>query len=288
MSLFESNISRRSFLKASAAAAAAAAAFGIGTPGNPAYGGTNVEGADIVASDSDILGNKGEWVPIHCHQNCNQMCLNMGYVVDGVVVRQKTDDSHEDLFDCPQQRGCLRGRSLRQQVYNADRIKYPMKRKHWQPGGGENAHGELRGKDEWERISWDEALNYITDELKRVYAEHGQNAVVCNGWRWAPGSAIFPVIGGAVYNTEVESFGNWAFQTEALGMYSHGDHPDIMMGPDKYDLPNADTIVLYGCNPAWSQHSSMYWLNNAKNQGHNKIDCQGSSKHANNRFLQQD
>ena len=45
------------------------------------------------------------------------------------MVRQKTDDSHADSFDCPQQRGCLRGRSLRQQVYNADRIKYPMKRK---------------------------------------------------------------------------------------------------------------------------------------------------------------
>ena len=34
-----------------------------------------------------------------------------------------------------------------------------MKRKSWQPGGGENAHGELRGKDEWERIGWDEALD---------------------------------------------------------------------------------------------------------------------------------
>ena len=50
-------------------------------------------------------------------------------------------------------------------------------------------------------------------------------------------------------------------------MYSHGDHPDLMMAPDKYDLPNADTIVLYGCNPAWSQHSSMYWLKNAQKAG---------------------
>lgn len=82
---------------------------------------------------------------------------------------------------------------------------------------------------------------------------------------------MFPVIGGAVYNTECESFGCWAFQTEALGMYSHGDHPDLMMAPDKYDLPNADTIVLYGCNPAWSQHSSMYWLKNAQKAGVNFV-----------------
>ena len=267
MSLLDKSLKRRDFLKGTAAAAAATAAFGLSgcSTGTAQDAGSDV--AHVVASDTSILADAGEWMPIHCHQNCNQMCLNMGYVVDGVVVRQKTDDAREDSFDCPQQRGCLRGRSLRQQVYNADRIKYPMKRKSWQPGGGENAHGELRGKDEWERIGWDEALDLVVGELKRVYAEYGQDAVICNGWRWAPGSAMFPVIGGAVYNTETESFGCWAFQTEALGLYSWGDHPDIMMGPDKYDLPNADTIVLYGCNPAWAQHSSMYWLNNAKESG---------------------
>ncbi len=273
MALLDKGMKRRDFLKASAAAAAATAAAGLaGCAPSTATdmaetGGSANATTHQVASDAAIIEGRGEWMPIHCHQNCNQMCLNMGYVVDGVVIRQKTDDAREDSFDCPQQRGCLRGRSLRQQVYNADRIKYPMKRKSWQPGGGEATHGELRGKDEWERISWDDALTYVTDELKRVYAEHGQDAVVCNAWRWAPGSAMFPVIGGAVYDTETESFGCWAFQTEALGLYSHGDHPDLMMGPDKYDLPNADTIVLYGCNPAWAQHSSMYWLMNAKDAG---------------------
>ena len=270
MALRDTSLKRRDFLKVSAAAAAATAAAGVAGCAPKAgqdMADTGAAATHQVASDAVIIEGKGAWMPIHCHQNCNQMCLNMGYVVDGVVVRQKTDDSHADSFDCPQQRGCLRGRSLRQQVYNADRIKYPMKRKSWQPGGGEAAHGELRGKDEWERISWDEALTYVTDELKRVYAEYGQDAVICNGWRWAPGSAMFPVIGGAVYNTECESFGCWAFQTEALGMYSHGDHPDLMMAPDKYDLPNADTIVLYGCNPAWAQHSSMYWLKNAQKAG---------------------
>lgn len=265
MPLIDKSIKRRDFLKIGAATAAIVAVAGGVTTGSAVA--EEAKDYDVVAHDDQVINGDGEWVPIHCHQNCNQMCSNRGYVVDGIVVRQKTDDSRPDSFDCPQQRGCLRGRSLRQQVYNADRTKYPMKRKSWQPGGGENANGELRGKDEWERISWDEALDHITNELKRVYAEHGQNAVVVNGWRWAPASAMFPVIGGAVYNTETESFGNWAFQTEALGMYSWGDHPDIMMAPDKYDLPNADTIVLYGCNPAWSQHSSMYWLNNAKDKG---------------------
>ncbi len=267
MSLLDKNLKRRDFLRATAGVVAAGV-LGAGLSGcSSSEEPTAQDGVQRIDSDEKILSEAGEWIPIHCHQNCNQMCLNMGYVVDGVCIRQKTHDSIDDSFDRPQQRSCLRGHSLRQQVYNADRIKYPMKRKNWQPGGGENAHGELRGKDEWERITWDEALTYITDELKRVYAEYGQDGIVVNGWRWAPASAMFPVMGGAVYDTETESFGCWAFQTEALGMFSNGDHPDIMMAPDKYDLPNADTIILYGCNPAWAQHSSMYWLNNAKEAG---------------------
>ena len=131
MALLDKGMKRRDFLKASAATAAVglagcapSTATDIAETGGSAGATTHK-----VASDAAIIEGKGEWMPIHCHQNCNQMCLNMGYVVDGVVVRQKTDDSHADSFDCPQQRGCLRGRSLRQQVYNADRIKYPMKRK---------------------------------------------------------------------------------------------------------------------------------------------------------------
>ncbi|MBM6999265.1 molybdopterin-dependent oxidoreductase [bacterium] len=268
MSLLNRNMSRRDFLRATAAASAATAGLlgSTGTLASAAETGA-AQGYDKVATDAAILDGEGEWVPIHCHANCNQICSNKGYVVDGVCVRQGGHDAFEDSFDHPQQRGCLRGRALRQMVYNADRLKYPMKRKHWQPGGGENAHGELRGKDEWERITWDEALTYVTDELKRVYAEYGPTGVICNGWRWAPSSAMFPHLGGAIYNTETESFGTWAFQTEALGMYSWGDHPDIMMAPDKYDLPNADTIILYGCNPAWAQHTAMQSLVHAKAAG---------------------
>ena len=274
MALLDKGMKRRDFLKASAAAAAATAAAGLAgcapsTATDMAETGGNT-GATThqVASDAAIIEGKGEWMPIHCHQNCNQMCLNMGYVVDGVVVRQKTDDSHADSFDCPQQRGCLRGRSLRQQVYNADRIKYPMKRKSWQPGGGEAAHGELRGKDEWERISWDEALDLRDRRAEaRLRAATARTPSSATAGAGPPAPPCSRSLAARCTTPSAESFGCWAFQTEALGMYSHGDHPDLMMAPDKYDLPNADTIVLYGCNPAWSQHSSMYWLKNAQKAG---------------------
>ena len=119
----------------------------------------------------------GTWVTAACWHNCGGRCLNKALVKDGIVVRQKTDDTHEDTPDYPQQRACVRGRSQRNHVLSADRLKDPMKRKSWQPGGGENSHGELRGVDEWERISWDEAYDYIADEIKRIVDEHGNRAL---------------------------------------------------------------------------------------------------------------
>ena len=99
-------------------------------------------------------------------------------IKDGVVIRQKTDDTHKDSPDFPQQRGCLRGRSQRHQVFNADRLKYTMRRKNWKPGGGKK---ELRGRDQWVRLSWDEALDIVATETKRIIGKYGNESIMVTG-----------------------------------------------------------------------------------------------------------
>ena len=84
--------------------------------------------------------------------------------VPTVVEKLKTDDSHEDSIDYPQERACARGRAQRQIIYGVDRLKYPMKRVRWSP---EAPNGEYRGKDEWERISWDERNQFPNRKGKR-------------------------------------------------------------------------------------------------------------------------
>ena len=264
MALLDKGMKRRDFLKASAATAAVGlAGCAPSTATDMAEtGGSAGATTHKVASDAAIIEGKGEWMPIHCHQNCNQMCLNMGYVVDGVVVRQKTDDSHADSFDCPQQRGCLRGRSLRQQVYNADRIKYPMKRKSWQPGGGANAHGELRGRDQWEQISWEEAIDYIAQEAERIYGEFGPAAVI--GTKALAVGKILHQLGGHISLSDTSSIGTSAFNIVALGLPSQ----DLGELNDRFDNKNADTIVIMGGNPAWSSGgSTMNNFNEARDAG---------------------
>src|SRR5512144_1041840 len=156
-------MSRRTFLKWSAVLGGTAAL----AQGGLKFGLHAAEAAPATAPTA------GKWVAAACWGNCGGRCLNKAFVVDGIVTRQKTDDTHPDSADFPQQRGCARGRSQRMRVFGADRLKYPMKRKNWAPGGGNK---ELRGRDEWVRISWDEALNIMASEIKRIKEKYGNQA----------------------------------------------------------------------------------------------------------------
>lgn len=273
MTLLGKGISRRSFLKGGVAAAGAASLFGVSgcaSSGESAQGDAGGMQPHVVQSDVSILEGSGAWMPLTCNENCNGFCRNHAYVVDGVIVRQKGDDAHEDTDELPQSRPCPKGRARRQEMYNVDRLKYPMKRKSWQPGGGENSNGQLRGRDDWERISWDEALDYIADELTRIYDAYGPRAVVNNSWRWLPVAQLLKAAGGCILNADTESYGTWGYKPELIGVDvdTVWAQPDMWVGNDRTDLHNADYIVLYGGNAVWNQSvTSSFYLKQAQESG---------------------
>ena len=171
-------LNRRDFLKGSAATTGAIAAMAlVGRSSSvlaetaPAETAVAEEAAsEMSAEHSPIIDPEqgGEWITAACWHNCGGRCVNKVCIKDGIVVRQKTDDTHEDSPLNPQQRACLRGHSQQWQCFGPDRLKYPMKRKHWSL---EEPNGELRGIDEWERISWDEAFELVAAGLKKAYDE---------------------------------------------------------------------------------------------------------------------
>ena len=232
-------MTRRRFLAASASAAALVGVGGLA--GCSPQGSSTVEETDAAAADDPEAG--ATWVTAACWHNCGGRCLNKALVKDGVVLRQKTDDTHEDSPDYPQQRACQRGRSQRMQVFGADRLKYPMKRKNWSP---DDPHGELRGEDEWERISWDEAFQLVADEIKRIYDNYGPQSVFVLGGSEVP--RVFQLMGGYTPRWGQVSWGAWpdAYQ---MVMGSPGYSSDA---PDRLTLRKQKLVILWGCNPAVS------------------------------------
>jgi anaerobic dimethyl sulfoxide reductase subunit A len=220
--LTETALTRRSFLKWSAALGGTAA-----LAGGLSYGLKAAETAAVAAA------GEGKWVAAACWGNCGGRCLNKAYVVDGVVTRQKTDDTHPDSPDFPQQRGCARGRSQRMRVFGADRLKYPMKRAHWAPGGGDKS---LRGKDEWVRISWDEALDIVASEIKRIIGKYGNSAIL-----W--GTRSLALAGGYVSSWGAQSSGTW----DATGPAIIGGHSNL--SNDRLNLRKSKLIVMWSSDP---------------------------------------
>jgi anaerobic dimethyl sulfoxide reductase subunit A len=254
-------MSRRAFVGASTVAALALAA---GCSPENKLGET--DDRKVYRLDAELDESvDGKWVPVSCWFSCGGGCANYAYVVDNVVVRQKTDDWNADDMSTVQQRACVRGRSLRQMVYNDNRIKYPMKRKNWQPGGDENSNGQLRGIDEWERISWDEAFDLISSETKRIYDTYGPRSVFTHdGSGAALNKKIMGSLGGYVGVTTTGSFGTILFASLCLGLPMW----DVGNTNDRLDLANADLIILYGANSVWSGSGGpAYHFSNARKTG---------------------
>lgn len=251
------SLSRRQFVKASGAIAASAAALSaVGCAPGTEIAETGGENDDFVVTNPE---EGGTWVPAACWHNCGGRCVNKVMVKDGVVVRQKTDDSHEDTPEYPQQRGCVRGKAQQQQCFGNDRILHPLKRKGWQPGGGANSNGAMRGKDEWEVISWDEAISLACQEIKRISDELGPTGFYCK----SPDPTI-NLMCGCVRGWDTTSHGTYTLGCDMIGL----PPVDCGMANDRFDLPNAEYIILYSSNPTWSAAGTpTYYFIQAKEAG---------------------
>ena len=226
--VLNAQISRRDFLKGTAAATAALAGLGMVSRENAMAAGESVAPAGEAAVADAAEG--GKWVAAPCWHNCGGKCLVRACVKDGGVNRQ--------------QRACLRGYSQQYQARGLDRLKYPMKRKNWSP---DNPNPELRGKDEWERITWDEAAQYIHDEVERINSTYGDNAILTLGGE--ANSLLNKLNINYLNSWTTSSWGSWY----APGVLGWGDGCNYYdCNNDRLDFLNCDYVVAFGYNPAWA------------------------------------
>lgn len=247
---------RRSFLKGAAAGTAALTGMSlVGCSENKIEENPDSE----LAATGENPEEGAEWFSVPCWSNCGGRCLNKVLMKDGVVVRQKTDDTHEDSWEWPQARGCIRGRAQQQKVFGADRVKYPMKRKHW---SSDEPNGHLRGIDEWERISWDEALDIFASELKKAKELYGNQSILYFNIIMEEGylGPVLSRFGGFVDTSSADSYGTFQFNPHLYG-FKNGNLND------RFDLKNSDYLILFGQNALWAEYSSSLYVKHAHDDG---------------------
>jgi anaerobic dimethyl sulfoxide reductase subunit A len=100
-----------------------------------------------------------------CGHNCGGRCVVNAHVRDGRIVRISTDP-RKWTPEVPPLHACVRGFGQLERVNHPDRLLHPMRRV------------GPRGSGRFERIGWDEALDEVAAELRRVRDTYGPAAVL--------------------------------------------------------------------------------------------------------------
>lgn len=220
-------LTRRSFVKwSSALGGTAALAGGLGA----LHGAQTAQAARAAESTSQLITTA-------CYHNCGGRCILYADVQDGVVKRLVPDIDEVDTIDQPRSIPCLRGRSQIHRVYSSDRLKYPMKRV------------GARGEGKFERISWEEALDTIASEMKRIKEAYGNESFYfhyASGTQWSGPNGRNPV------QRLMRLFGGY---TDYYGTYSSACYSAVLpyiLGTGSNsadDLLNSKLVVLFSSNP---------------------------------------
>ena len=73
--------------------------------------------------------------------------------------------------------------AYKKKTYSKDRVKYPLKRVDWEPGGDpEKINAHNRGKSGYKRISWDEAIDILESEIRRCLDQYGPAGLLGIGY----------------------------------------------------------------------------------------------------------
>ncbi len=201
------------------------------------------QGEYRVGTDDDYYVRTNVWSAPGCHGSA---CGAILHVKDGKLVDIEGDESNP----ITQGRLCIKCLNIPEYQYHPDRIIYPMKR-----------DPKDRGKDKWERITWDEAYDLIVEKTEMVRKKSGtNNAVLTLGGTGREATMFYPVISFTNFksaNVAAPISGDSCYGPRCMmASYMYGSgYPEIDSGmffPDKYDDPRFERpeyIIIWGSNP---------------------------------------
>lgn len=236
-------LSRRSFIKSSAFAGALAMGGLAGCAPEPK---TEVaETGAAVQPEEQVFVNS-------CHGNCGRNCAWDVTVRDGYVVNAQPHE-YEDDPENLHRGGCLRGYLNVQRIYDADRLKYPMKR----------VNSKEEAEPVWEQITWEEAIDLIAEKWQGIIDEVGPS-----------GFGLWHVYGSSAYLSG-NAGGTWMRLQQALGasMVSTGADMatiwtmvnDSGVACCSFDsIRDDETFVFWGVNAAETKWPAWKYANDAK------------------------
>src|SRR6184192_1019067 len=177
-----------------------------------------------------------------CGHNCGGRCVVNAHVRDGRIVKISTDP-RKWTPEMPPLHACVRGFGQMERVNHPDRLRYPLRRT------------GPRGAGQFERISWDEALDAVAGQMRRVRDTYGAAAILdcsCTGSLSMLHNArvtaqrLLHRFGGCT-----ELWSNISAEAEVFAVHmTYGARADYKSGGrEPTDYVNSRLIVMWGWSP---------------------------------------
>ena len=173
-----------------------------------------------------------------CPHDCPDACGVLITIEDGRATKIQGDPKH------PVTRGflCAKVAKYLDRVYSPQRVLYPLRRKkNIAKGAGS------RSFDDFERISWDEALSEIVERFRQISAEFGSEAIL----PYSYGGTLGALNHGAMDRRFFHRLG--ASQLErnicsAAGEFGIKSVYGIKMGTEPEQFRHSKLIIAWGAN----------------------------------------
>jgi len=226
-------LSRRSFVKASAATGAAVA-MGAGL---------KPELSALAVASGKGSGDLGEWLPATC-QGCTSWCSKQVYVIDGRAVKVRGNPHSKVNMGA----GCPRSHMGLQQLYDPDRIKTPMKRTNPKKGRNEDP--------QFVPISWDEALDTIADKIMELRNNNETHKYMLMRGRYSyMRDILYDRMTKIIGSPNNISHSSLCAEAEKFGPY----YTEGIWGYRQYDVLNAHYVLLWGADPLAANRQVSYY-----------------------------
>ena len=221
------SLTRRSFIKQTAAATAASAA-GVALPAIAASAGA----ALATAADSDVT-----WSKAPC-RFCGTGCgVSVGVKAGKVVATQG-----DPLAEVNRGLNCVKGYFLSKVMYGADRLTTPLLRM---------KDGKYAKDGEFTPVSWEQAFATMAEQFKRVLKEKGPTAVGMFGsgqWTVFEGYAAVKLMKAGFRSNNLDPNARHCMASAVTGFMRTFGMDEPMGCYD--DIEQADAFVLWGSNMA--------------------------------------